>query len=36
MDGYALRDHQRKQFFRAIGGYFANFSRSVGSITKEI
>jgi len=31
-----LRDHHSQQLFRAIHGYFANFSRSVGSISEEI
>ena len=36
MDRYELRDHLSKQLFRAIGGYFTNFSSSVGSISEEI
>ena len=35
MDGYALCDHLGEQLFRATGGYFANLSRSVGSISEE-
>jgi len=31
-----LRDHHSQQLFRSIHGYFANFSRSVGSISEEI
>jgi len=31
-----LRDHHSQQLFRAIHGYFANSSRSVGSISEEI
>jgi hypothetical protein len=34
MDGYALWDHLSEQLFRAIGGCFENFSRSVGSISQ--
>ncbi len=30
------RDHLSEQLFRAVGGYFANFSSSVGSISEEI
>jgi hypothetical protein len=36
MDGYELRDHLSEQLFRPVGGYFANFSSSVGSISEEI
>ena len=36
MDGYALCDHLGEQLFSVIGGYFANFFRSVGSISKAI
>ena len=36
MDGYELHDHLSEYFFRAIDGYFAKFSSSVGSIRKEI
>ena len=36
MDGYELRDHLSEQLFRTVGGYFANFSGSVGSISQEI
>ena len=36
MDGYELNGHLSEHFFRAIGGYFANFSSSVGSISEEI
>ena len=35
MHGYALCDYLSEQTFRAIGGYFANFSRSVGRISEE-
>jgi hypothetical protein len=35
MDGYALCDPLSEQLFRAIGGYFAKSSRSVGSISEE-
>jgi hypothetical protein len=35
MDGYALCDHLSEQLFSEIGGYFANFCRSVGSISKD-
>jgi hypothetical protein len=35
MNGYALCDHLSGQLFRAIGGYFGNFSRSVGRISEE-
>ena len=31
-----LHDHLSEELFKAIGGYFANFSRSVGSISEEI
>ena len=36
MNGYELCDHLSEHFFRAIGGYFPNFSSSVGSISEEI
>jgi hypothetical protein len=36
MDGYALCDHLSEQLFRAVGGYVANFSRSVRGISQEI
>jgi hypothetical protein len=36
MNGYELRDHRGEQIFRAIGGYFANFSSSVNRISEEI
>jgi hypothetical protein len=35
MNKYKLRDHLSEQLFRAIGGYFAKSSRSVGSISEE-
>ena len=35
MDGYALCDHLGEQLFREIGGYFENFSGSIGSISEE-
>jgi hypothetical protein len=35
MDEYELRGHLSQQLFRAVGGYVANFSSSVGSISKE-
>ena len=35
MDEYALCDHLGEQLFRVTGGCFANFSRSVGSISEE-
>ena len=35
MDGYELRGHLSEQLFRTVGGYFANFSRSVSSISEE-
>jgi hypothetical protein len=35
MDEYELRDDLSQQLFRAVGGYVANFSSSVGSISKE-
>ena len=35
MNGYELCDHLSEHFFRAIGGYFPNFSSSVGSISEE-
>jgi len=34
--GYKLRDDRSEQFFRAIGGQFANVSRSVRGISQEI
>ena len=36
MKKYEFRDHLSEQLFRAIGDYFANFSRSIGSISEEI
>ena len=36
IDGYELYDNRRKQLFGLLGRYFANFSSSVGSISKEI
>ena len=36
MNKYELRDHLSEQLFRAIGGYFANFSRSVSRVSEEI
>jgi Zn-dependent protease with chaperone function len=36
MNGYELHGHLSEQLFRTIGNYFANFSRSVGSISEEI
>ncbi len=36
MSGYELLDQLSEQFFRPAGGYFANFSSSVGSISEEI
>ena len=36
MGGYELHDQLSEQFFRPAGGYFANFSSSVGSISEEI
>ena len=36
MDGYELRDHRSQQLFRPVGGYFPDFSSSVGSISEEI
>ena len=35
MGGYELQDHLSEQFFRPAGGYFANFSSSVGSNSEE-
>jgi len=35
MGGYELHDQLSEQFFRPAGGYFANFSSSVGSISEE-
>ena len=36
MNGHELCDHLSERFFMAIGGYFPNFSSSVGSISGEI
>jgi hypothetical protein len=36
MDEYELHDHLSEQLFRAVGGYVANFSRSVRGISQEI
>lgn len=36
MGGYELHDQLSEQFFRPAGGYFANFSSSVGSTSEEI
>ena len=36
MGGYELHDQLSEQFFRPAGGYFANFSSSVGSNSEEI
>jgi len=36
MNGYELRDHRRKQIFRPVGEYFANFSSSLSRISEEI
>lgn len=36
MGGYELHDQLSEQFFRLAGGYFANFSSSVGSNSEEI
>ena len=36
MDEYELHGHLSEQLFRAVGGYFANFSSSVSRISKEI
>jgi hypothetical protein len=36
MDEYELHGHLSEQLFRAVGGYVANFSRSIGSISEEI
>jgi hypothetical protein len=36
MGGYELHDQLSEQFFRPAGGYFANFSSSVGCISEEI
>ena len=36
MSGYELHDQLSEQFFRPAGGYFANFSSSVGSTSEEI
>ena len=35
MGGYELHDQLSEQFLRPAGGYFANFSSSVGSICEE-
>ena len=35
MVGYELHGHLSEQLFRAIGGYFANFSRSVARISEK-
>jgi len=35
MKKYEFRDHLSEQLFRAIGGYFAKSSCSVGSISEE-
>jgi hypothetical protein len=35
MNGYALGDHLSEQLFSAIGGYLANFSSCVGSISEK-
>jgi hypothetical protein len=35
MNNYELCDHLSEQLFSAIGDYFANLSRSVGSISEE-
>ena len=36
MGGYELHDHRREHIFRPVGGYFANFSSSVGNISEAI
>ena len=36
MDEYELHGHLSEQLFRAVGGYVANFSRSVRGISQEI
>ena len=36
MGGYELHNQLSEQFFRLAGGYFANFSSSVGSNSEEI
>jgi hypothetical protein len=36
MNEYEVQDHRREQLFRAIGGYFPNFSSSVSRISQEI
>jgi hypothetical protein len=36
MDEYELHGHLSEQLFRAVGGYVANFSSSVSSISQEI
>ena len=36
MSGYELHDQLSGQFLRPAGGYFANFSSSVGSNSEEI
>jgi hypothetical protein len=35
IDGYALCDNLGEHLFREIGGYFENFSGSVGRISEE-
>ena len=36
MDEYELHGHLSEQLFRAVGGFFANFSSSVSRISQEI
>jgi len=36
MNKYELHDHLSEQLFRAVGGYFANFSSSVSTVSEEI
>ena len=36
MDEYELHGHLSEQLFRAVGGYVANFSRSVSRISQDI
>jgi hypothetical protein len=36
MDEYELHGHLSEQLFRAVGGYVANFSRSVRGISQQI
>jgi hypothetical protein len=31
-----ILDNRRKQLFRPVGGYFANFSSSVSRVSEEI